>query len=135
MNNIRIKAQGRTVWNGHKAVELYNVLADSDRFGKDAIMYQGDFDGCVAYIKRDGYDYTREAFEAEKRDVQIANTMWRIIDRDETLLYLRARDGREKTLSIKKLVPVAPDTFTLDDARWYVPYQTATVKIGSKKIW
>jgi len=141
MENIRVKAQGRKVWNGSRAVELYDVIADTERFGANEIMYQGDFDGCMDYLKREGYDYTRAAFDQDERrhggrwDIQIANTMWRVAERYETLLYLKSRDGREKQLSIRELSPVAPDTFRLSDARRFVPYQTATVKIGAKKIW
>lgn len=141
MENIRVKAQGRKVWNGSRAVELYDVIADTERFGANEIMYQGDFDGCIAYLKREGYDYTRVAFDQDERkhgghwDIQIANSMWRVTDRNGDLLCIKSRDGFEKQLSIWELSPVAPETFRLSDARRFVPYQTAAVKIGAKKIW
>ena len=49
MKNIRIKR----INNG--VITYFTVVADSERFGKDEIMYEGTLEGCKKYIKTAGY--------------------------------------------------------------------------------
>lgn len=49
MKNIKIER----INNG--TVTYFTVVADSERFGKDEIMYEGTLAGCKKYIKNAGY--------------------------------------------------------------------------------
>lgn len=49
MKNIRIER----INNG--VITYFTVVADSERFGKDEIMYEGTLEGCKKYIKDAGY--------------------------------------------------------------------------------
>lgn len=49
MTNVKIT----NLWYGNKANHLF-VIADSERFGKNTIMYEGTLAGCIAYIHRYG---------------------------------------------------------------------------------
>lgn len=57
MESIRIRKQGRGCFNGSRRVEFYEVIADTKRFGKAAIMFQGDHAGCLKYLKDNGVEY------------------------------------------------------------------------------
>lgn len=146
MNNIRIVSQKRGCYNGRKWVEFFEVLADSERFGVQAVMYQGDFNGCVDYLKRHGIDYTAYTLEqtaSRGKDVQIGNRMFRVVEVGKGCLLLKARDYiDERPLSTATLQPIAPETFTAPKEgneklfrvfpRWQM---TATVKVGTAKVW
>ena len=49
MTNCKIT----NLWQGNRANHLF-VIADSERFGKNEIMYEGTLAGCVAYLHRYG---------------------------------------------------------------------------------
>lgn len=146
MRNIRIVSQKRGCYNGKKWVEFFEVLADSERFGIQAVMYQGDFVGCVDYLKRHGIDYTSYTLErtaSRGKDVQIGNRMFRVVEVGADYLLLKARDiFDERPLSTATLQPIAPETFTAPKEgneklfrvfpRWQ---KTATVKVGTAKVW
>lgn len=147
MRNIRIVSQGRGCYNGKKWVEFFEVLADSERFGMQAVMYQGDFAGCVDYLKRHGIDYTAYTLErtaSRGKDVQIGNRMFRVVEVGADYLLLKARDFLdERPLSTATLHPIAPETFTASREdneklfRMFFPrwQKTATVKVGTAKVW
>lgn len=64
MENIRIESQERKGYNGRKYIEFFNVIADTERFGENEIMFQGTFNDCVEYLKREGYNYQISSFLA-----------------------------------------------------------------------
>ena len=51
MNNVRIKSQNRCCWIGNKRYEYYDVVADTERFGANAIMCQGTWEDCLCYLQ------------------------------------------------------------------------------------
>lgn len=157
MENIRIEAQvsyeykqmfgqlhtikhNRFCYDGKKKVELFNVVADSERFGENEIMYQGPFKDCVAYLAREGYDYKAIVLEQNRgRDIQITHRMFRIISQVGAVLHLQGRAGQEMDISTDDLIPVAPYTFRLPENPFASPMyrkgSTASVKIGPARAW
>lgn len=134
MENIRIESQGRKGYNGRKYIEFFNVIADTERFGENEIMFQGTFDDCVEYLKREGYNYQNEALKSNgKEDIQIANRMFRVESFKEETLYLVGRDGWEVTIKTKEMIPIAPNRFHLSwsPARGF----NSTLKLGNEKTW
>ena len=57
MTNVRILQTRRNIKNG------WVVMADSKRFGKDAIMFEGSYDDCVRYDNRRFADPSVEKIE------------------------------------------------------------------------
>lgn len=55
-----LKLEGKTMTNvaiekvKNHVVDFYCVIADTKRFGKGAVMYQGTLEGCKKYIKDRG---------------------------------------------------------------------------------
>ena len=52
MTNIRIEGE-ETYWK---------VIADTKRFGKNEIMFEGTFDNCFDYVKREKFGEGNEKF-------------------------------------------------------------------------
>lgn len=133
MKNIKIESQGRKGYNG-RYIEFFNVIADTERFGKNEIMFQGTFDDCVKYLKREGYNYQNEALKSNgKEDVQIANRMFRVESFDEENLCLVGRNGQRVTVKTKEMIPIAPNRFHLS---WPTSRgNNGTLKLGNEKTW
>lgn len=54
MENVKIS----NTWYGNRIRIHLIVVADSERFGKNTIMYEGSLDGCIRYLRRHGiYSY------------------------------------------------------------------------------
>lgn len=134
MENIRIESQGRKGYNGRKYIEFFNVIADTERFGKNGIMFQGAFNECVEYLEREGYNYQNESLKSNgKEDVQIANRMFRVESFDGENLCLVGRDGWKVTIKTKDMIPIAPNRFHLS---WSpTKGSNSTLKLGNEKIW
>lgn len=148
MQNIRIESQKRTVKIGRKTVEYFNVIADTERFGKDEILCQGTFEQCIEWLKSQGYDYTKAALEQNRgRDIQVKNSMFKITAHNGNELSLEGRTPyySHYTIDITNLVPVAPNVFKLTVNPFYRLYKLewrewaktrpVTVKLGSAKAW
>lgn len=134
MENIKIVSQGRKCYNGRKYVEFFNVIADTERFGKAEIMFQGTFEDCVKYLEREGYSYQRAALVANgKSDVQIANRMFRVDSFDADGMHLTGRDGWSLTVNLEEMKPISPNCFRLP----WSPAKgtTSTMKLGDARTW
>lgn len=57
MTNVKIT----NLWHGNRCNHLL-VIADTARFGKGEIMYEGTLAGCVAYIHRRGIRNYKASF-------------------------------------------------------------------------
>ena len=60
MENIRIKKQDRSSYVNGRRYEYFDVIADSERFGKNEIMCQGTFSDCLRYLNENNIDYFEE---------------------------------------------------------------------------
>lgn len=50
LSNVKIS----NTWQGNRIRTHLVVIADSKRFGKGTIMYEGTLAGCVGYLHRHG---------------------------------------------------------------------------------
>ena len=134
MKNIRIKSQGRACYVGSKKYEYFDVIADSERFGENEIMCQGTFDECLAYLERNGIDYTSECVKLNRgRDIQVSFRMYRITEETADGFKLRSRDGFDRTLLFADMTPTAPNTFKIK--RDLFGKNAATVKLMDARAW
>ena len=134
MNNIRIKSQGRFCVVGNRKYEYFDVIADSERFGKNAIMCQGTWADCLRYLEENGADYLRECMKRNRgRDIQVSFRMYKISGETEEGLALVSRDGFDRVLRFADMEPVAPDTFKIQ--RDLFGRNAATVKLMDARAW
>ena len=121
MENVRITSQHRCCYVGNRKVEYFDVIADTKRFGKNEIMFQGSWKECLAYLEENGIDYVGECLKRNRgQDVQVGVRMYRIEGETETHLLLRSRDGWEVKLRKDCWKPVGPDSFRIstDSITW-----------------
>ena len=134
MTNVRIKSQNRSCVVGRKRYEYFDVIADTERFGKNGIMFQGTFKECLGYLRRNGIDYLTECVNRNgKRDVQVSFRMYRVVEKTEDGMVLLSRDGFERNLFFKDMTPVAPNTFKIPKDLF--GDGTATVKLMDARAW
>lgn len=50
LSNVKIS----NTWQGNRIRTHLVVIADSERFGKGTIMYEGTLYGCVRYLRKHG---------------------------------------------------------------------------------
>lgn len=134
MENIRIKAQGRSCYVSGRTYEFFDVIADSERFGKNAIMCQGTFADCIAYLERAGVDYLAECVKRNRgADIQVSFRMYTITGKTAEGLELRSRDGFARFLRFADMQPIAPETFKIP--RDLFGKNAATVKMMTARAW
>lgn len=134
MKNIRIKSQNRFCYVGSRKYEYFDVLADSERFGENAIMCQGTFPECIAYLERCGVDYFEECYKRNRgRDVQVSFRMYEITGRNGDQIIVKGRDGFYDVIDSKTLYPVAPFTFKMSPG--VHGEKTSTVKMMTARAW
>lgn len=134
MKNVRIESQDRFCFVGGRNYEYFDVIADSERFGKNAIMCQGTFAECIAYLERCGVDYLSECIKRNRgRDIQVSFRMYSVIGEDESGLLLKSRDGFKRTLLFSDMIPIAPNTFKIE--RDLFGKNAATVKMMTARAW
>ena len=134
MENIRIVSQNRFCYVGGRKHEYFDVVADTERFGKNAIMCQGTFNECIAYLERNGVNYLAECVKRNHgRDIQVSFRMYKVLVETESGFLLRSRDGFEKLLRFSDMTPIAPNTFKI--AHDLFGRNAATVKMGEARTW
>lgn len=134
MYNIRIESQGRFCVVGNRKYEYFDVIADSERFGKNAIMCQGTWDDCLRYLEEHGIDYISECMKRNRgRDVQVSFRMYKIKCETEDGLKLESRDGFDRFLKFSDMTPTAPNTFKIP--RDLFGSNAATVKLMTARAW
>lgn len=134
MKNVRIESQGRFCVVGSRKYEYYNVIADSERFGKNAIMCQGTWADCLRYLEEHGIDYISECMKRNRgSDVQVSFRMYRITGETDEGLELRSRDGFDRFLKFSDMKPIAPNTFKIP--RDLFGRNAATVKLMNARAW
>ena len=134
MKNIRIKSQSRFCYVSGKKYEYFDVIADSERFGTNAIMCQGTFTECISYLQRCGVDYFEECYKRNRdRDIQISFRMYEIIDRNGDQITIKGRDGFYDAINIKTLRPVSPFVFKMSPG--VHGEKTSTVKMMTARAW
>lgn len=134
MENIRIKSQNRYCYVGNRKVEFFDVIADTERFGKNEIMCQGTFKDCIAYLERNGIDYLAECLKRNRgADIQVSFRMYKIVEVKEDGLHLESRDYFDRMLHFADMEPVAPNTFKIK--RDLFGKNAATVKMMEARAW
>lgn len=134
MKNVRIKSQGRFCCVGNKRYDYYNVVADSERFGANAIMCQGTFSDCLKYLNNNGIDYLAECIKQNRgRDIQVSFRMYRVKEETDEGLRLISRDGFERFLKFSDMAPTAPNTFRIQKDLF--GKNAATVKLMDARAW
>jgi len=58
MKNIKIT----NLWYGNRTKTHYMVIADSQRFGDNEIMYEGTLSGCILWLRRKGINSYKAAY-------------------------------------------------------------------------
>lgn len=58
MENAKIT----NLWYGNRIKTHFIVIADTNRFGKNEIMYEGTLAGCVAYLHQHGIHSYKAAY-------------------------------------------------------------------------
>lgn len=58
MKNVKIT----NLWMGNRCRTHYFVIADTERFGDNEIMYEGPLAGCIAYVHRFGIKSWKAAY-------------------------------------------------------------------------
>lgn len=135
MQNARIQSQNRGCHNGKKFVEFFEVIADTERFGRNEIMYQGDFKGCVKYLADNGVTYDAEyCFTTGRRDsFQAGNQMYHragITDDKALVGYSRSDYGLAASFWLDQIAIIGPMT-----GRVKLGKKTVTVKFGNRATW
>lgn len=134
MENIRINPQGRACYVGNRRFEFFDVVADSERFGKNAIMCQGTFSDCLAYLGRCGISYFEECWKRNRgRDVQVSFRMYTVTGRSGDHLILKDREGFTYLMEVSDLTPCAPNTFKLSPGMR--GEKVSTVKMMEARTW
>ena len=134
MENIRIKAQGRSCYVNNRRYDFFDVVADSERFGKNAIMCQGTWADCLRYLDERGIDYTAECVKRNRgRDIQVSFRMYKITGETEDGFSLVSRDGFDRVLKFDDMQPIAPETFKIK--RDLFGKNAATVKMMDARAW
>lgn len=134
MTNARIKSQNRFCFVGNKKYEYYDVIADSERFGKNEIMFQGTFEQCISYLEQNGINYTEECIKRNRKtDIQVSFRMYRVLEQTEEMFVLKSRDGFERKLPFSDLKPIAPFTFKIKKDLF--GRNAATVKMMEARAW
>ena len=134
MENIRIKSQGRASYVNGRKYEYFDVIADSERFGKNAIMCQGTFADCLRYLSENDINYFEECWKRNHgSDIQISFRMYRITGRVENGVGLMDREGFKGLLNVSKLEPIAPNTFRLTPGLH--GEKSVTVKMMDARAW
>lgn len=134
MENIRIESQGNFCFVGGRKVEYFNVIADSERFGKNEIMCQGTWADCLRYLEARGIDYLRECLKRNRKtDIQVSFRMYKITGETGDGLELRSRDGFDRFLKFSDMKPIAPNTFKIP--RDLFGSNAATVKLMNARAW
>ncbi|MBO7205320.1 MAG: hypothetical protein J6V08_02755 [Candidatus Methanomethylophilaceae archaeon] len=134
MENIRIKKQDRSSYVNGRRYEYFDVIADSERFGKNEIMCQGTFSDCLRYLNENNIDYFEECWKRNRnRDIQVSIRMYRITGRVENGVGLLDREGFKKLLNVSNLEPIAPETFRLSPG--LCGEKSVTVKMMDARAW
>lgn len=134
MTNVRIKSQNRSCYVSGKRYEYYDVIADSERFGKNEIMCQGTWADCLRYLKEHGVDYLSECMKRNRRtDIQVSFRMYKITGETEEGLKLESRDGFDRFLKFSDMTPTAPNTFRIPKDLF--GRNAATVKLMEARAW
>lgn len=114
MENVRITSQRRYCYVGNRKVEFFDVIADTKRFGKQAIMCQGPWQQCLDYLEENGIDYVGECLKRNRQqDIQVGVRMYRIEGETDAHFLLKSRDYYEAKLRKDGWRPIAPDSFRI----------------------